>query len=238
MQTSRSITVALMALFSATASAQTSSSLLTDVARRSSVSISVMQTRPQGVLARNIGFGYGVNAAYLFRLDSAGIVSLRADAGVVGYGDESKRAAISETVGGRIQVNVRTTNYLAPMSIGPQLMWPTGFVRPYVNVGLGGQSFFTESRLESTDDYESFASTTNAHDFSPSWTAGGGVYVPLITAKANVQLDLGVQYLNGGNARYLGPGSIVDLPGGRVSIAAMESATHLVVVRFGARIGL
>jgi hypothetical protein len=36
----------------------------------------------------------------------------------------------------------------------------------------------------------------------------------------------------------LAPGSIVDLPGGKVRISPMESATHLVVVRFGARIGL
>jgi hypothetical protein len=40
------------------------------------------------------------------------------------------------------------------------------------------------------------------------------------------------------DARYFAPGSITDLPGGNVSISAVESATHLIVLRAGARIGL
>ena len=53
--------------------------------------------------------------------ESLGAERMRADVGVVEYGNESKRAALSETVGGRVQVNVRTTHYIVPMSIGPQL---------------------------------------------------------------------------------------------------------------------
>ncbi|HKH91902.1 MAG TPA: hypothetical protein VKA54_08865 [Gemmatimonadaceae bacterium] len=34
------------------------------------------------------------------------------------------------------------------------------------------------------------------------------------------------------------PGSITDLPGAQISVTPLESATHLVVVRFGAGIGL
>lgn len=210
----------------------------TELALRSTFGISVIQTRPQGALARNIGFGYGLNGSYLFRLDPAGVFSLRADVGVVDYGHESKRSALSETIGDRVQVKVRTTNYIVPLSVGPQLTWPTGAFRPYVNAGVGGQAFFTESDVEGTGDLTSFASTTNQSDFSPSWTAGGGVYIPIVAGKTNVQLDLGFQYLNGGRTRYLAPGSIADLPGGHVSISPMTSATHIVVVRLGARIGL
>ena len=116
------------------------SAVPSDLALRSSGSVSLIQTRPQGAFGKNIGFGYGVNGAYLLRLDRAGIVSIRADVGVVEYGNESKRVAFSETVGGRVQVNVRTTHYIVPMSIGPQLTWPVGLVRPYINAGLGGQA--------------------------------------------------------------------------------------------------
>ena len=69
-------------------------------------------------------------------------------------------------------------------------------------------------------------------------TAGGGIYIPVATGKVKAQLDLGAQYLNGGNARYLAPGGIKDLPGGHISVSPMESATHVLVVRFGARIAL
>lgn len=228
------MTVLLAALHSAPSYGQTP----TELQLRSTFGISVIQTRPQGALARNIGFGYGLNGSCLFRLDRAGLLSLRADVGVVDYGNESKRTPISETVGNRVQVNVRTTNYIVPLSVGPQLAWPTGAFRPYVNAGVGGQAFFTESDVKGTDDVTSFASTTNQSDFSASWTAGGGIYVPVVAGKTNVQLDLGVQYVGGASARYLAPGSIVDLPGGHVSISPMESATHLLVVRLGARIGL
>jgi hypothetical protein len=135
--------------------------------------------------------------------------------------------------------NRRTTdNYIAPVSIGPQITWPSGSFRPYVNVGVGGQALFTESHLEGTADLSAFASTTNHSSFASSWVVGGGVYMPIHTGKTKVQLDLGAQYLNGGRTRYLAPGSITDLPGARISITPLESATHLVVVRFGTRVGL
>ena len=227
-------TVLLTALLSVSARGQTP----TELDRRNSLAVSMIQTRPQGALARNIGFGYGLNGSYLFRLDHAGIVSIRSDIGVVDYGNESKRSALSEAVGDRIQVNVRTTNYMVPVSIGPQLTWPTGSFRPYVNAGFGGQWFFTESDVEATSDRTPFASTTNQTDFSAMWTTGAGIYVPVVAGKTNVQLDFGVQYLGGGSARYLAPGSIADLPDGHVRISPMESATHVMVVRIGARIRL
>jgi opacity protein-like surface antigen len=205
---------------------------------RSSGSIAFIQSRPLGALEKNIGFGYGVNGAFLFGLDRAGILSLRGDLGFLGYGQESKHVPLSSTIGGRIQVKVSTTNYIVPMSIGPQLTWPTGRVRPYVNAGVGGQLFYTESHVDGVDDDRDFAGTTNQSDFTATWVAGGGLYVPLYEKRTKVLLDLGVQYFNGGHAQYLRPGSIVDLPNAQTQIHPLESATHLVLVRMGVRIGL
>jgi len=217
---------------------QTADGRPAELARRSAGSISFIQSRPQGAFGQNIGLGYGVDGAYLLRLDDAGVWSLRLSAGIVRYGDESRRTALSESVGGRVLVDVETDNYIAPMSIGPQLTWPRGSFRPYVNAGVGGQLFFTESRIEDTDDRMAFASTTNHSSFASSWGVGGGFYLPVHTGKMNVLLDLGMQYLHGGSTRYLAPGSITDLPGARISVTPLESATHLLIVRFGARVGL
>jgi hypothetical protein len=209
-----------------------------ELARRSAGSLTVVQSRPQGAFGRNVGLGYGLDGAYLLRLDDAGIWSLRVSAGIISYGNESRRTALSESVGGRVLVDVKTNNYIAPMSIGPQLTWPSGSFRPYVNAGVGGQALFTESHLEGTADRSAFASTTNHSSFAASWVVGGGVYMPVHAGRTKVQLDLGMQYLNGGRTRYLAPGSITDLPGAQISVSPLESATHLVVVRFGARVGL
>src|ERR1700760_679774 len=74
--------------------------------RLSSGVFSVIQSRPQGQFGDNVGLGYGGSAAYLFALDHRAIFSLRADAGFLQYGNESKHVPLSSTIGGRIQVKV------------------------------------------------------------------------------------------------------------------------------------
>ncbi len=234
-------TAILVAVAVSTAAAQgTSGAARPDdtftIRSRSSLSLSMIQSRPQGAFGRNIGLGYGLDGAYLLRLDRAGIWSLRASAGVASYGNESRRTALSETVGGRVAVNVTTTNYLVPISVGPQLSWPTGVFRPYVNVGVGAQAFFTESRVQGTASPVVLASTTNHSTAVASWSFGGGVYLPLYAGKTRVDLDLGAQYVAGGSTRYLAAGSIVDLPAAQISVTPVESRTHMAVIRIGARV--
>ena len=202
-----------------------------------SFTASVMQSRPQGDLARNIGIGYGGEITFLYNLDAAGILSLRANAGVAQYGDEVNSTSFSGGAAGRVDLAVHTSNYIVPMSVGPQLMWPTGLLRPYVNAGVGGQAYFTESRVEGPHLGSVIASTTNQSDFSLAWTAGGGLYVPFSVRSRHVAVDLGAEYMNGGSTRYLAQGSITDLPSG-ISVSPLESSTHLVIVKLGARVGL
>jgi len=209
-----------------------------EFARRSSGSFSFIQSRPLGGLAENIGFGYGIDGAYLLRLDHKGYLSLRADVGIVQYGSESMHVPLSPTIGGRIQVKVSTDNNIVPMSIGPQLSLPTGPIRPYINAGIGGQAFFTQSHVDGSDDNYDFAHTTNQHDWTSSWVAGGGVFVPLYAKKISVLLDVGVQYFGSGHARYLRPGSIQDLPNSQIQITSFASDTRLALVHLGVRIGL
>jgi opacity protein-like surface antigen len=210
-----------------------------EFARRSSVSFAFTQSRPLGGLKNNIGFGYGASAAYMFRLDRTGVLNLRTDLALVDYGHESMRVPLSPTIGGRIQVKVITSNYIVPVSIGPQLMWPTGAVRPYVTAGVGGQFFFTDSRVDGSDGDSDILRTTNQSDQTAMWVAGGGIYVPLTySSGVNVSLDLGVQYIGGGRAQYLRPGSIEDLPNSQIRITPLESDTRMTLVRVGVRIGL
>ena len=77
--------------------------------------------------------------------------------------------------------------------------------------------------MQGTGDLAAMASTTNHSAFVGSWALGGGVYMPVSVGTRQVQLDLGVQYFGGGTARYLAPGSIVDLPGAQISVTPLES---------------
>jgi hypothetical protein len=209
-----------------------------EFALRSSGSFGIVQGRPQGELAQNIHFGYGASGAYLFRLDRSGYFSLRADAGALQYGSETKRVPLSSTIGGRVQVDVSTNNYLVPVTIGPQLAWPRGPVRPYVNAGVGGQFFWTQSSVQGLSDASDFASTTNQHDGTTVWTAGAGVLFPIYERRTKVAIDLGAQYYGGGHAQYLKPGSIQDLPDAQIRVSPLESDTRMLLVRLGVRIGI
>lgn len=209
-----------------------------DLLRRSSASVSVIQSRPRGDFSQHVGLGYGFDAAYLYRFDDAGVWSIRANVGAVNYGTESRRTPFSETVGGRVTVNVRTANYIVPASIGPQISWPTGPVRPYANAGIGGMAFFTESTVQGTGDYSPMASTVNHSSAVGAWSLGSGLYMPFSVRSKRVDIDLGAQYYVGGRTRYLSRGSIVDLPNAQITVTPLESTTHMTVVRLGARLHL
>ena len=205
---------------------------------RSSGTITFIQSRPQGGLAQNIPRGYGVDGAYLFRLDRQGAFALRFGAGIVDYGHEAKHVPLSPTIG-RVEVKVKTTNYLSQLTVGPQFTWPRGVVRPYVSAGIGAQVFFTESNVEDLGSNDSSdLSTTNLSDWTSAWTFGAGVYLPISRGHTNVSVDAGVQFVHGGRAQYLKPGSIQD-NGNQIQITPLESAdTRVALVRLGIRIGL
>lgn len=232
------------ALLAASAAAQDSAGtrrrdgVLREVARRSSLDIAITQSRPQDALARNIGLGYGVSAAYVYRLDADGMWSLRADVAAVAYGNEMKRSGFIDAAGGRVQVHTRTTNYIVPVFVGPQLAWPTGAIRPYIHGGIGVQTFATESSVSGMYDQLDLASSVNLSDATFVWAAGGGMRVPITRRARRAQLELGMQYLGGGRARYLASGSITDVPGGAIHISPFESSTNSIMLRIGARLGL
>jgi hypothetical protein len=144
----------------------------------------VIHTRAVGALGNNIGSGYGLVGTFLLPLDPAGVVSLRADVGAAQYGSDTKRTAFSETVGGRVTVNVRTSNTVAPASLGMQLTLPGGPIRPYVNAGAGALWFYTETSVEPIGEGPALASTVNQSDVAFGWTLGGGFYVPLKARRA------------------------------------------------------
>jgi Outer membrane protein beta-barrel domain len=207
-----------------------------ELERRSVGVLSAVQSRPLDELSHNIGFGYGVTGAYAFQVDRAGFLLLRADAAYVEYGRETMRVPLSPAIGGRIQVDVSTRNSIFPATLGAELTWPRGRVRPYVNAGVGALFFATTSSVDtySDDDF----STTNQQDFTWSRVVGGGVYIPVSTDRNgdHLSIDVGFQRFMTGHASYLRPGSIQDLPTGTV-ITPLESDTHMVLVRIGVRYG-
>ena len=205
--------------------------------RRLSGSVGLLQMRPLGEFRQYVGLSYGVGGDALLRLDRRGILALRAELGWIDYGEESKRVPLSPTVGGRVQVDVKTMNQILLFFVGPQVSATSGFIRPYTGATLGLTHFFTTSGVDGADDTYGFANTTNFGATKLAWTGHSGVYIPLHYGKTPVLLDIGVRYVGSGRLIYLRPGSIVDQPDNRIDISPVTSETRFLAYRIGVKLG-
>jgi len=208
---------------------------ITPESTRFTITGAPIMSQPRGEFGNNIGNGFGADAGLLYHLDRPGMLSLRFDFSGVQYGHEKKQEPISETVGQRILVDVTTNNSILMLSFGPELAWPRGWARPYVNTGFSELFFQTATSIKGTDSSENLATTTNQSDAVAAWVLGGGIRVPLVSNNPNkaISLDLGVRYHRGGVATYLREGSIQDLPGGAIAIAPLSSRTPTMVYMVG-----
>jgi hypothetical protein len=207
-------------------------------ASRAFAGIHLMVAQPLGEFDDYIDWGGGIGGELLYAFDSQGAIGLRANLGIMIYGHETKRVPLSETLG-RIRVDVSTSNNIFVFGIGPQVMLPSGTVRPYLNGTAGLSYFFTRSSVEGSSDLEPFASSTNFDDATFAWAAGGGLYIPLRKGRKNpLSLDIGAQYHANGEARYLREGSIQEDGTGNVFIDPIRSQTNLITYRLGITVGL
>lgn len=197
--------------------------------------------QPSGAFNRYVDEGFGLGAHGLYRVGQTGALAVRLDGGFLNYGHETARVALSSTVGGRIMVDLTTTNNIAWLGVGPQLMAPQGAIRPYVNAIAGLSYFATTSSVQGAHgDDEPFARTTNYDDTQFSWGGGAGVLVPMrSSARTRVSLDLGARYHdNGRNVRYLREGGIRDMPNGDIMLDVIQSRADLITYHLGVSIGV
>jgi hypothetical protein len=206
--------------------------------RRSYLGGELTFAQPQGEFSDFVRDGWGGGVHYLLRLDDAGWVGLRLDASLLNYGHERERVQLSNTVGGRILLDLTTDNNIAFAGFGPQLGLPTGVLRPYVNGFVGVSYIYTESSVGGTSSGERFASTTNFDDASFAYGGGGGLYVPLGRRRHPVSLDLGVSYRHNGVAEYLRHGDIVDNDDGSITLFPVVSETNLLTFQVGVSVPL
>jgi hypothetical protein len=203
---------------------------------RTAIGGGVAVAQPVGEFRSYVDNGFGGGGHFMMRVDRPGFLALRADVGFLIYGHETKH--VSMPGAGRIELDVTTSNNILTYSIGPQLMVPSGPIRPYVNATVGGAYFFTESSIGGDDNGYDFASTRNFDDNVPSYGYGGGLFIPFATRYADVGLDLGARFVRNGHTRYLREGGIEDLATGGYVVSPIESETNFVLYHVGVNVGI
>lgn len=206
---------------------------------RGHVGASFSYGRPVGDFLSYVDQGFGFDAFFRWNADPQGILSFKIDGGLLVYGRETFRVPLSGTIGGRILVDLTTSNNIVWMGLGPQLTLPAGFIRPYANAGIGFSYFFTESSVEgSNTNNQPFASTTNYSDAAFRYGLGWGLLIPFQTNRTEWAIDLGAIYHGNGQVRYLREGGIQDMPDGSIVINPIQSDANLLTYRLGFTIGI
>ncbi|HZF68374.1 MAG TPA: hypothetical protein VEZ47_10080, partial [Gemmatirosa sp.] len=93
--------------------------------------------RPVGDFRRHVDDAWGGAGHLAYRLDRAGVLALRADAGRLAYGGTRSRVAFASAGGAQLAVELRAANDVWWAGVGPQLAVPVGPVRPYALAQAG-----------------------------------------------------------------------------------------------------
>lgn len=204
-----------------------------DRPERGSAGASFSYGRPVGDFLSYVDQGFGFDAFFRWNADRQGVLSFKVDGGLLIYGRETFRVPLSGTIGGRVLVDLTTSNNIVWMGLGPQLTMPVGFLRPYANASAGFSYFFTESSVEGSNDDEPFANTTNYSDVTFRYGLGWGVLLPFQAGRNTWAIDLGAVYHGNGQVRYLREGGIEDRPDGSIVLHPIQSDANLLTYRLG-----
>jgi hypothetical protein len=137
-------------------------------------------------------------------------------------------------------VKIATTNSILLWHLFLRLQPQDGIVRPYLDVLAGLIYLTTDTSIDNNDNYSGSLSSNNYNDAAFNYGAGGGIMVPLLRVvtkmrraiKFSMDLDIGAQYLKGGEAEYLKKGSIIR-DRDEVSYLVYRSHTDLVTAYVG-----
>jgi opacity protein-like surface antigen len=192
---------------------------------------------PLGELADNVDVLGGLGGHAVFASRPEKVLGLRFDASIQLYGSRTLHVPLGD-VSGRLTEDVTTDNWLASLSVGPQLLAPTGRLRPYLHP-FAGVSYFattTDVRLPRVSGsgripFATRLTSTNFDDTVFCYGAGAGVLIAL--GGGHVALDLGGRYVRNGRVSYLTESDLKDSPRGGVTLAPRRSQGNLLELRIG-----
>lgn len=164
--------------------------------------------------------------------------ALRAEGGGMIYDNERRRIPWGGPAGGRIMLDLDTSNDFVWFAGGLQTMAPGRTVRPYAAASIGLSTFQTSSTLKGTDDNDQFGRTTNFRDaWKVMYASAAGLYIPVRGGVRPLHIDLGVHYLHNGARRYLKKGSIQDNPDNTLTFSPISSQANVMSYRVGLTAG-
>ncbi|HET9985746.1 MAG TPA: outer membrane beta-barrel protein [Longimicrobiales bacterium] len=219
-------------LLASAAQAQNTSSRI-GAPPRLEAGVGIMGAAPTGAFGEQIDRAFGVGAFARYRVDAAGAFALRLDASWLNHGWDSQEVTLRSPFGGTRDVDLRSTNDLMFVELGPELSWPVGVVRPYVGASAGAAYFLTGASAERGERDVSFATTVEQHDVVFAYGGRAGVRIPISGNTRGITVDLGAEYQHSDEAEFLRKGDIVVDDGGTISLHPVRAEADLWIFRLG-----
>ena len=207
-------------------------------APRAYVGVGFIGLDPIGELQRLIDQGFGGQLYAALPVAGDARVRLRGDFGFLIYGHERLDYCFTLPVGCRIGLDLTTTNSIVFGGLGPEIVFGSDRLQPYLNGSAGFAYFATTSHLNGDGGGEDFGNTTNHDDGVFAWRVGGGARLRMRGGPKPLFLDFGVERHDNGVAEFLTEGDIVDNPDGSVTLFPNRSEANLLTFRIGVTFGL
>ncbi len=160
--------------------------------------VRAIYARPLGEFKTYVSTGWGAGGDFRWFPGGQNIASLRADAAFLIYGRSTTRECFGS--GCRITVDITTSNNIFSGLAGPELQFPAGPVRPYVNAMAGWTVFWTQSSADGEEGGPDVFQTTNQRDNLFTSAVSGGIRIPIGRLAG---LDFSARRNFNGRARYL-----------------------------------
>ena len=205
---------------------------------RYSVGIAANVGQPLGEFAQNVGTAYGLDGFGTLGLDSRGIFSLRAQLGFVQYSSKDETFWVQSGFG-LFELESVTKSGVLTLGAGPQLMAPSGNIRPYVAGTIGFSRFSTETSINvpasqsNSGTSEQLDQQTVSSDFIMSLTGTAGIAFHLGFLGNSAMGDLGVRYHHNGLARYVSSDGVQYDGNGNATVTPTTSEANFLTYRIG-----
>ncbi len=186
-----------------------------------------------GDLGTAIDQGYGLELGAGLPIAADGHLRLRLDGGFSVYGLERIHYC---GLSCRVASTMTTANSILWVGAGPEIVFGSGDVRPYLHGSAGVSWFVTSSSLDDHDGFGPYLETTNYADAVLAWRAGGGLRFRI--GNGRTFIDLGATLHDNQIARYLTRGDIVDNPDGTITMYPNASDADLLSFKMGVSIAL
>ncbi len=190
---------------------------------------------PQGEFKDNLSrTGIGIGGELLFPTAPGVPVEWGFDLAFVNYGNETRRAPLSNTIPD-LTVDVTRSNNIVLGHALIRIAPPSTLFKPYVELIAGGSYMYTQTSLLERFSGKETISDQNFSDWAFSYGGGAGLMFTVYDQMGTrVMVDIKARYLMGTKAEYLTEGDvIINTQNATVSYNTRKSKTDILLAQIG-----